>query len=67
MRFDEPQEPQFDGLSNVIIFDDFFNATPNPEPMKAQMETTVSRINTWIGTEPPVILVTLPGVDPLIS
>jgi hypothetical protein len=67
MRFDEPQDPHFEGLSNVIIFDDFFNATSNPKPIKEHVKKTVDRVNLWIGIEPPVVQVTLPGIDPLIS
>lgn len=67
MRFDEPQDPDFAELSNVIIFDDFFNATPSAKPVKEQVKKTVDRVNMWIGIEPPLVQVTLPGIDPLIS
>ena len=67
MRFDEPNDGDFDGLSNVLMFDDFFSAPAQPDPIKNQLNKTVERINTWIAIEPPVVLVTLPGIDPLIS
>jgi hypothetical protein len=67
MIFDEPNDVDFDGLSNVLMFDDFFSAPAQPAPIKSQLNKTVKQINTWIGIEPPVVLVTLPGIDPLIS
>ena len=67
MIFDEPNSVDFDGLSNVLMFDDFFSAPAQPAPIKRPLNKTVEKLNPWIGIEPPVVLVTLPGIDPLIS
>ena len=67
MKFEDPNIGEFDMPSNVLMFDDFFTAPEENKRSNDTVKTTVASINRWIGIEPPVVQVTLPGLDPLIS
>ncbi|MGB0647887.1 MAG: hypothetical protein ACPGQS_11965 [Bradymonadia bacterium] len=67
MKFEDPNMGEFDVPSNVLMFDDFFTVPKKSEPSNDTVKTAGSSMNRWIGIEPPVVQVTLPGLDPLIS
>lgn len=67
MKFDDPNMSEFELPANVLLFDDFFTTQDKSKSSNETVKTSATSINRWIGIEPPVIQVTLPGLDPLIS
>ena len=67
MKFDDPNRSEFELPANVLLFDDFFTTPDKSKSSNETVKTSTTSINRWIGIEPPVIQVTLPGLDPLIS